>query len=127
MSKICDIVTFVHINKPSNKVMEEITNNIVANIVNNFDIPFCITVNIATYVLIKSFTDIKKGLKLTTWQKRLVFLFISIMIGIFYCVQGTNYRIILNSIILAPVSWSWIFKPICDKLGVDYTNKTIKD
>lgn len=127
MSKICDIVTFVHINKPSNKVMEEITNNIVANIVNNFDIPFCITVNIATYVLIKFFTDIKKGLKLTTWQKRLVFLFISIMIGIFYYVQGTDYRIILNSIILAPVSWSWIFKPICDKLGVDYTNKTIKD
>jgi hypothetical protein len=28
--------------------------------------------------------------------------------------------ILINSSVLAPVAWSWIFKPILKKLGVDY-------
>ena len=28
--------------------------------------------------------------------------------------------IIFNSCIIAPVSWSWIAKPILNKLGIDY-------
>ena len=47
----------------------------------------------------------------------------SIITAIIYCLTGSEIRTIFNSFILAPVSWSWIFKPICDKLGVGYNTK----
>lgn len=36
--------------------------------------------------------------------------------------------ILINSSVLAPVAWSWIFKPILKKIGVDYKkiDKTTK-
>ena len=34
-----------------------------------------------------------------------------------------NTTILINSAILAPVAWSWIFKPILKKIGVDYKQK----
>ena len=39
-----------------------------------------------------------------------------------------NTTILINSAILAPVAWSWIFKPILKKIGVDYKkiDKTTK-
>lgn len=107
--------------------MEEILSNLINNTLNNFDIPFCITVNIATYLIIKSVTDVKSNITITTWQKRLVLLIVGILIGYCYFITGTDFKILLNSIILAPVSWSWIFKPICIKLKIDYNSKRNKD
>lgn len=107
-------------------MLEEIIINIINNTINSFDIPFCISVNIATYITINIINN-KRNNKLTTWNKRLIFLIISILIAIFYCANGSDYRTILNSIILAPVSWSWIFKPICSKLKIDYKNKDINN
>lgn len=126
-----DFYKFVYItniyNKPNqkyNKIMiNELIQTILNNTINSFDIPFCITVNIATYLLIKTFSNIN----FTTWHKRIVFLIVSIVIGIFYCVNGSDYKVILNSVILAPVSWSWIFKPICAKLKIDYNSKQKED
>ena len=103
--------------------MEEIISIIVNNTINSFDFPFCITVNIATYILIKAITDYKKKGKVSTWNKRFIFLGISLLVAIIYCLTGSEIRTIFNSFILAPVSWSWIFKPICDKLGVGYNAK----
>ena len=103
--------------------MEEIISTIVNNIINSFDFPFCISVNIATYLVIKTITNYKKKGKVSTWNKRLIFILISIITAIIYCLTGSEIRTIFNSFILAPVSWSWIFKPICDKLGVGYNTK----
>ena len=103
--------------------MEEIFSIIVNNIINSFDFSFCIVVNIATYIVIKTITNYKKKGKISTWNKRLIFVLISIIIAIIYCLTGSEIRTIFNSFILAPVSWSWIFKPICDKLGVGYNAK----
>lgn len=100
--------------------MEELILNIINNTINNFDISFCIIVNIATYLSINAINNIKKDNKLTTWNKRVIFLFVSIIIAIIYCIIGSDYKIIFNSLILAPVSWSWIFKPICVKFKIDY-------
>lgn len=104
--------------------MEEIISNIINNTINNFDIAFCIIVNIATYLAINTINNIRKNKKLTTWNKRIVFLVVSFIIAIIYCIIGSDYKIIFNSLILAPVSWSWIFKPICNKLNIDYNNKS---
>lgn len=103
--------------------MEEIILTMINNTINSFDFPFCITVNIATYLIIKTITNYKKKGKVSTWNKRLIFVLISIIIAIIYCLTGSEIRTIFNSFILAPVSWSWIFKPICNKLGVGYNTK----
>lgn len=104
-------------------MINEIILNIINNIINSFDIPFCISVNILTYLIIKSITDIKSNICFTTWNKRLVLIIVSIILGLIYYFTGSDYKTIINSIILAPVSWSWIFKPICAKLKLDYNDK----
>ena len=43
-----------------------------------------------------------------------------IVISIAYYITGSNPKLIINSVILAPVFWSWIGKPICDKLNIGY-------
>lgn len=104
-------------------MIEELIANIVNNTINSFDFPFCVTVNVATYMFIKAFTDIKHKRKINTWHKRLIFLITSIIAGIIYYFNGSDMKIIFNSVILAPVSWSWIFKPICDRLNIGYSSK----
>lgn len=103
--------------------MEEVISTIVNNTINSFDFTFCITVNIATYITIKTIIDYKKKSKISTWNKRLIFLIISTIISTIYCFTGSDIKTIFNSFIIAPVSWSWIFKPICDKLNIGYNAK----
>lgn len=103
--------------------MEEAILTIINNIISSFDFPFCISVNVATYIVIKFITDYKKKGKISTWNKRLIFLIMSTIIATIYCLIGSDIKTILNSFILAPVSWSWIFKPICDKLNIGYNVK----
>lgn len=104
--------------------MEELVNNVINNTLGCFDIPFCITVNIATYLIIKGITDAKPNVNISIWHKRIVLLILSVIIGYFYYITGTDFRTILNSTILAPVAWSWILKPICAKVGIDYNSNT---
>ena len=103
--------------------MEEIITTIINNTIASFDIPFCLSVNIATYVIIKSITEAKAKGKVSTWNKRLIFLAVSVIVAIIYYLTGSEVKTILNSFILAPVSWSWIFKPICDKFNIGYNTK----
>lgn len=103
--------------------MDELISLLINNFVTNFDFPFCITVNIATYLIIKLITDYKKKAKVSTWNKRLIFLIVSVTIAIIYYITGSNIRTLFNSFILAPVSWSWLLKPICDKLNIGYNAK----
>lgn len=104
-------------------MMEEVMTNILTTTVSSFDFTFCITVNIATYLIIKGLTDYKRKAKLSTWNKRLVFLAVSVFVTLIYCFTGSDIKTIFNSFVLAPVSWSWIFKPICDKLNIGYNAK----
>lgn len=102
--------------------MDEIISIIINNTINSFDFPFCVISNIATYIIIKLITDYKK-IKISTWNKRIIFLVVSIIISIVYYFTGSNIKTLFNSFILAPVSWSWIFKPICDKFKIGYNSK----
>ena len=103
--------------------MEEVISTMITNTLSSFDFSFCIIVNIATYLVIKTIIDYKKKGKVSTWNKRLIFLIVSIIIATIYGLTGSEPKTILNSFILAPVSWSWIFKPICDKLNIGYNVK----
>lgn len=102
--------------------MEEAISTIINSVISSFDFTFCIIVNIATYLIIKAIIATDKFFT-PTWFKRIVFLIVCTIIALVYYVTGSDLKVILNSFILAPVSWSWIFKPICDKLNIGYKIK----
>lgn len=99
---------------------------LVNTTINSFDFTFCAIINIATYVIIMLLNDTKLKSKLSTWWKRGIFLIVSLILGSIYYTLGSDHKVLINSIILAPVSWSWIFKPICARLRIDYKER-VKD
>lgn len=99
--------------------MMEIINQILQQLLSNFDITYCVVVNILTYVLITVLINICKG-DVTRTIKKIILLISIVVIGVVYYVIGEDIKIIVNSSILAPVSWTWLVKPILAKMGYDY-------
>ena len=90
-------------------------------LINDFNITIIFIINIFTYIVIKCIEDINKEKSITIWQKRFIFVIVSIVMGCINCVYtDIPINIIINSCIVAPVSWSWLIKPIIIKLGIDY-------
>ena len=82
--------------------------------------------------MIKIIDEVNKDKEVNKWIKRLVLIICILLTGVVYYSFGQDARTIINSAVLAPVAWSWIFKPICKKFGVDYkqidnTNTTKMD
>ena len=98
----------------------EIINNIINTTLNSFDFPFCIVVNILTYIVILLINDRNKSKDLTTWSKRKVMIIIVLITSIVYYFLGIELKLLINSAALAPVFWSWVMKPICKHFKVDY-------
>uniref|UniRef100_A0AAU8MKD1 Uncharacterized protein n=1 Tax=Geladintestivirus 3 TaxID=3233135 RepID=A0AAU8MKD1_9CAUD len=88
--------------------------------INGFDITYCLTVNILTYILVIVINNVARR-NISRVTKRVILL-VSIIVVTFAYVQlhAIDAKVLINSAILAPVSWSWIFKPIIKKLGYDY-------
>lgn len=97
----------------------DVINNIINALISQFDFTYCVIVNIMTYLII-NFTIKVAGGNIVVPIKRIVLLFSIIVIAAIYYFLGTDIKVLVNSAILAPVSWSWIFKPIANKLGWDY-------
>lgn len=97
----------------------DIINNIINALISQFDFTYCVIVNIMTYLIINFMIKIAGG-NVVVPIKRIVLLFSIIVIATIYYFLGTDIKVLVNSAILAPVSWSWIFKPIANKLGWDY-------
>lgn len=109
--------------------MDKLISNFVELFNTHFDLSFMLCVNVLTYILIKAIDDINGDKFVGTWTKRLVMLISCFVIAAGYVAGGyENTTILINSAILAPVAWSWIFKPILKKIGVDYKkmDKTTK-
>ena len=98
----------------------EYISQIINTTIESFDFGFCVAVNILTYLIIKIIDELNGSRKITTWTKRGVMLIAVIIISIAYYITGSNPKLIINSAILAPVFWSWIGKPICNKLNIGY-------
>lgn len=95
----------------------------------HFDLSYMLCVNVLTYIIIKAIDELNGTKKVSIWTKRIIMIFSCILIAIIYNIYNYENKIILiNSAIIAPVAWSWIFKPILKKLGADYKqiNKTNK-
>lgn len=100
--------------------MIEVLTNVIETTLNSFDFGFCIISNVLTYIIIKTIEECKKNISL--WIKRLILLGVILAVGIIYYIINTDVKLILNSAILAPVFWSWVMKPLCKMLNVDYKN-----
>lgn len=101
--------------------MEQLVGHFVELFSTHFDLSFMLCVNILTYILIKVIDDLNDDKVVGTWTKRLVMIISCFAIAAGYRAGGYEETVILiNSSVLAPVAWSWIFKPILKKLGVDY-------
>ena len=97
----------------------DVINNIINALISQFDFTYCVIVNIMTYLIINFIIKVAGG-NVVIPIKRIVLLFSIIVIAAIYYFLGTDIKVLVNSAILAPVSWSWIFKPIANKLGWDY-------
>ena len=97
----------------------DVINNIINALISQFDFTYCVIVNIMTYLIINFMIKIAGG-NVVVPIKRIVLLYSIIVIAVIYYFLGTDIIVLVNSAILAPVSWSWIFKPIANKLGWDY-------
>ena len=91
----------------------------------SFDFAYCIIVNILTYLVIKIISE-KRDKAIKTNNKRLILLICILLTGVVYYAIGQDIRLIINSGILATVSWDIVFKPICKKFRIDY-KKVDKD
>ena len=86
----------------------------------SFDFGFCISVNVLTYVIIKTLDELNGDVKVSTWTKRIALLASIIIVSVVYYVAGIELKLLVNSAILAPVFWSWIMKPLCKAFNIDY-------
>lgn len=95
---------------------------IIDNLIQSFDFGYCAVVNIVTYLLITSVYE-TMGITLTKWKKRIVLVCSIVAIAAIYIAIGADIKVLVNSSILAPVSWSWVFKPICKHFNIDYKHE----
>lgn len=93
---------------------------IIDTTMNSFDFIYCLIVNLLTFTVIKIIDELNKDKEVTTLVKRLVLLGCILLTGVVYWLIGADVKLLVNSAILAPVAWSFIFKPICKKLDIDY-------
>lgn len=98
----------------------ELINQILQTVINSFDVAYCLVVNFLTYILISSIiTVIHK--QITRVWKRVILCISIIIVSIVYVNFGSiDIRVLINSIILAPISWSWVLKPIAKRMNWDY-------
>lgn len=95
-------------------------------IFNSFDIPFILSINVLTYSIIKIVDYFNGTRKVACGIKRLILVICSIVLGIIYKFStDIDNKVLINSVICAPVIYSWIIKPIIDKIGIGYKKDKI--
>ena len=99
-------------------------NAVVSELLNNFDCTLIVIINLITFFVIKLIDEFNGNKIPTTWQKRTVLIIVCVIVGIFYkYTTKDSINVIINSCIVSPIAWSWLAKPVANKLGIDYKNK----
>lgn len=94
---------------------------LIKQVFDSFDIIYILMINIVTYFLIKIADYFNGDKKVPVLTKRIFLILATI---IMFCVyKYNNYDDalkLINSSIAAPVIWTWILKPIINKLKIGY-------
>lgn len=87
----------------------------------SFDFGFMLSVNILTYLIIKTIDQLNGNKVVPVWAKRLIAVGCGIIVGVITVIFSGYSNMILYSFILSLVSWDTVFKPIIKRLkGFDY-------
>ena len=98
-----------------------ILNEILRTTATSFDFAFVICVNVLAYLVIKLVDKLNGDKVVSTWNKRVITLVCAVLMGIIYfSLKLGDVKVVLNSIILSFVFWSWIMKPILAFFNIDY-------
>lgn len=94
---------------------------LIKQVFDSFDIIYILMINIVTYFLIKTADYFNEDKKVPVLTKRI---FLILATVIMFCIYKYNdYDDVLkliNSSIAAPVIWTWVLKPIINKLKIGY-------
>lgn len=94
---------------------------IIENIIANFDFSYMLAINILTYLIIKLVDYLNKEKAVSTLWKRIILIISIIILTTIYVLTGyTEYKILINSAIAAPVFYSWVLRPILKKFKISY-------
>lgn len=105
-----------------------ILNEILRTTATSFDFAFVICVNVLAYLVIKLVDKLNGNKVVSTWNKRVITLVCAVLMGIIYfSLKLGDVKVVLNSIILSFVFWSWIMKPILGFFKIDYKKFIIED
>ena len=97
--------------------MEEL----LQQMINNFDFAYMFSINVLTYILIKIVDYFNKDKKVSLLIKRLILIFSIILLCILYkFTTNIDNNVLINSTIAAPVFYSWVLKPILKKYNLNY-------
>lgn len=94
---------------------------LIKQVFDSFDIIYILIINIVTYFLIKTADYFNGDKKVHVLTKRIFLVLATIIMFCIY--KYNNYDDVLkliNSSIAAPVIWTWILKPIINKLKIGY-------
>lgn len=94
---------------------------LIKQVFDSFDIIYILMINIVTYFLIKIADYFNGDKKVPVLTKRIFLVLATIIMFCIY--KYNNYDDVLkliNSSIAAPVIWTWILKPIINKLKIGY-------
>lgn len=98
-----------------------IINDIINQVINNFDFTYMLTINIFTYIIIKLIDEFNGDKVVKPVYKKLILLLSSIILLVIHlCLNIKDINILINSTIAAPVFWSWCVKPILNKYNLNY-------
>lgn len=87
----------------------------------SFDFAFVICVNVLAYFVIKLVDSLNGDKAVGTWTKRLITLVCAAVWSFIYIgLKLGEVNVILNSVLLSFVFWSWVLKPIFGFFKIDY-------
>lgn len=101
----------------------EYIGSLIDSVIANFDFAFMLVVNIITYYAVKGIDKFNGNNGVTRTHKRIITLvstFVLILVYTFIA-NYENTIVLINSAILAPISWNIVIKPILKSLGIDYS------
>ena len=94
--------------------------NIIDYTINNFNFGYIISINVLAYFIIQLIGYFAKK-KINKGVKIVVTCICSICMFLLYGeISDITKDVLINSTIVAPISWDWIIKPIAKKLNIDY-------
>ena len=89
-------------------ITEQLTNLLI----NSFDFGYMFSVNVLTYLIIKTIDYLNGDKSVPTWLKRIIAVISGLILALIIVLMNGFTPSLLYSFILSLVSWDTIFKPL---------------